>query len=268
MLTLGEIDSLERQLKSTVIAANKKKIVDVTLVEALDEGMIWPGPFDDLAPIAPTHNLDNLISRAPLVICSIASEIGFRFEGVGTVFWAKFGDALGLPITMAQRQRIADAFEVQAERYSLSRPSVSAFSRHFSIIAWPIANALLPIDLVGPVSRLMARAPAPPGVAAASAADNGGTTDSQSSKRAFLATSADRRTTASDRLSAPVDPNVVQAGSIISAALITGIRSDIPGQITAQVTQNVYASPRWRPGVSIVAASRAMAALPAGETMI
>ena len=159
MLTLGEIDSLERQLKSTVIAANKKKIVDVTLVEALDEGMIWPGPFDDLAPIAPTHNLDNLISRAPLVICSIASEIGFRFEGVGTVFWAKFGDALGLPITMAQRQRIADAFEVQAERYSLSRPSVSAFSSHFSIIAWPIANALLPIDLVGPVSRLMARAP-------------------------------------------------------------------------------------------------------------
>ena len=159
MLTLGEIDSLERQLKSTVIAANKKKIVDVTLVEALDEGMIWPGPFDDLAPIAPTHNLDNLISRAPLVICSLASEIGFRFEGVGTVFWAKFGDALGLPITMAQRQRIADAFEVQAERYSLSRPSVSAFSSHFSIIAWPIANALLPIDLVGPVSRLMARAP-------------------------------------------------------------------------------------------------------------
>ena len=79
--------------------------------------------------------------------------------------------------------------------------------------------------------------------AALTAADDGGPPDSQSSKRAFLATSADRRTTASDRLTAPVDPNVVQAGSIISAALITGIRSDIPGQITAQVTQNVYDSP-------------------------
>lgn len=41
-------------------------------------------------------------------------------------------------------------------------------------------------------------------------------------------------------------PNVVQAGSIIPAALITGIRSDLPGQITAQVTQNVYDSPTGR----------------------
>jgi type IV secretion system protein TrbI len=93
-----------------------------------------------------------------------------------------------------------------------------------------------------PVLSLASAGPAAtPGAAAA--ADSDGATDSQSGKRAFLAASSDRRTTASDRLSAPVDPNVVQAGSIISAALITGIRSDIPGQITAQVTQNVYDSP-------------------------
>jgi type IV secretion system protein TrbI len=78
---------------------------------------------------------------------------------------------------------------------------------------------------------------------AATAADSDGATSGQSGKRAFLTGPADRRTTASDRLSAPVDPNIIQAGSIISAALITGIRSDIPGQITAQVTQNVYDSP-------------------------
>jgi type IV secretion system protein VirB10 len=35
----------------------------------------------------------------------------------------------------------------------------------------------------------------------------------------------------------------VQAGSIIPAALITGIRSDLPGEITAQVTEAVYDSP-------------------------
>lgn len=33
---------------------------------------------------------------------------------------------------------------------------------------------------------------------------------------------------------------------MIPAALITGIRSDLPGQITAQVTQNVYDSPTGR----------------------
>jgi type IV secretion system protein TrbI len=93
----------------------------------------------------------------------------------------------------------------------------------------------LPLSSAGPAAT--------PGIAAASAAENGGATDSQSGKRAFLTGPADRRTTASDRLAAPIDPNVVQAGSIISAALITGIRSDIPGQITAQVTQNVYDSP-------------------------
>ncbi|WP_425596477.1 TrbI/VirB10 family protein [Roseobacter litoralis] len=41
----------------------------------------------------------------------------------------------------------------------------------------------------------------------------------------------------------PTSPWLLQAGSVIPAALITGIRSDLPGQITAQVTQNVYDSP-------------------------
>jgi type IV secretory pathway VirB10-like protein len=35
----------------------------------------------------------------------------------------------------------------------------------------------------------------------------------------------------------------VQAGTVLPAALVTGIRSDLPGQITAQVTENVYDSP-------------------------
>lgn len=159
MLSLGEIDALERALKASIVGIKKKRTVDVTLIEAVDDAMLWPEPFDDMAPIAPSHSLDNLISRAPLLICAVAAEIGFRFEGVGTVFWAKFSDALGLGATMAQRQRIAEIFQTQAERYGLSQPSESAFSSHFSIIAWPIANALLPVDMVGPVSRLMARAP-------------------------------------------------------------------------------------------------------------
>src|ERR1700730_6482755 len=45
--------------------------------------------------------------------------------------------------------------------YGGSPSTVSAAwaSAHFSIISWPIANALLPVDLVGPVARRMARAP-------------------------------------------------------------------------------------------------------------
>jgi type IV secretory pathway VirB10-like protein len=67
-----------------------------------------------------------------------------------------------------------------------------------------------------------------------------------SSRREFLEQSRNRRTESSERILRLQSPNVVQAGSIIPAALITGIRSDLPGQITAQVTQNVYDSPTGR----------------------
>jgi type IV secretion system protein VirB10 len=68
----------------------------------------------------------------------------------------------------------------------------------------------------------------------------------QAGKRAFL-TNIDGKPVASvNRLEHPVSPYVLQAGSVIAAALITGIRSDLPGQVTAQVTQNVYDSATGR----------------------
>lgn len=66
------------------------------------------------------------------------------------------------------------------------------------------------------------------------------------SRRAFLDRPSDGRTASPGRLNAPADAHILQSGSIIPAALITGIRSDLPGQITAQVTQNVYDSPTGR----------------------
>lgn len=159
MLTLGEIDALERQVKAAIVARNKRGDTGVTIVEAIDEAALWPEPFGSLAPLTPNASIEQLALRAPGFICAVASEIGFRFEGVGTIFWAHFEDALGLAINQTQRHVIADAFAALANKYKLARPSESAFSAHFSIIAWPIANALLPVDLVGPVTRLLARGP-------------------------------------------------------------------------------------------------------------
>ena len=68
----------------------------------------------------------------------------------------------------------------------------------------------------------------------------------QAAKRAFMAQASNQSTVSVERLAAPASPNIVLAGSIIPAALITGVRSDLPGQITAQVTQNVYDSPTGR----------------------
>lgn len=61
-------------------------------------------------------------------------------------------------------------------------------------------------------------------------------------RKAFLERVSDRRTVSGERLTGPGSPNVLQAGAVIPAALITGIRSDLPGLVTAQVTQNVYDS--------------------------
>jgi type IV secretion system protein TrbI len=61
-------------------------------------------------------------------------------------------------------------------------------------------------------------------------------------RTAFLNREPDRRTVSLERLSNAASPHVLQAGSIIPAALITGIRSDLPGLVTAQVTQNIYDS--------------------------
>ncbi len=65
-------------------------------------------------------------------------------------------------------------------------------------------------------------------------------------KQAFLERASDRRTVSVERLTGLASPSILQAGSVIPAALITGIRSDLPGLVTAQVTQNVYDSPTGR----------------------
>ncbi|MGX5805139.1 TrbI/VirB10 family protein [Bradyrhizobium sp. Arg314] len=75
------------------------------------------------------------------------------------------------------------------------------------------------------------------------ALDPGSAQNLHDRKLAFVNAAPDRRTVSPDRLAEKASPYVVQAGTVIAAALITGIRSDLPGQITAQVTENVYDSP-------------------------
>lgn len=73
--------------------------------------------------------------------------------------------------------------------------------------------------------------------------DAGSAQNMQDRKTTFLTASTDTHTISPDRLQAKASPYVVQAGTVIPAALTTGIRSDLPGQITAQVTEAVYDSP-------------------------
>lgn len=76
--------------------------------------------------------------------------------------------------------------------------------------------------------------------------DPGAVVNMQDRKLAFVNAAVDRRTVTPGRLENPVSRWPVQAGSVIAAALITGIRSDLPGPVTAQVTSDVFDSPTGR----------------------
>jgi type IV secretion system protein VirB10 len=66
----------------------------------------------------------------------------------------------------------------------------------------------------------------------------------QSEKSSFLASNAAGQASASDYtgqpLESPASPYEVQAGTVIPAALLTVINSDLPGDVTAQVTEDIY----------------------------
>ncbi len=73
--------------------------------------------------------------------------------------------------------------------------------------------------------------------------DPGSAQNMQDRKLAFVNATPDKRTVSADRVQEKASPFIVQAGTVIAAALITGIRSDLPGQVVAQVTEHVYDSP-------------------------
>lgn len=64
--------------------------------------------------------------------------------------------------------------------------------------------------------------------------------NNQEGKQKFLDKTVAANTTNPYPLMDAVSPYQVMAGSIIAASLLTGINSDLPGFVTAQVTENVY----------------------------
>ena len=137
---------------------------------------------------------------------------------------------LGRPIVAAQAQ--SGPLAVDAEQQRMNQESEAA----------RISKVFASTNVRPSVTTTPAEATSNP----VSSSDEAYAQNGQDRKLAFVNASIDRRTTSPDRVTRPASPYIVQAGSVISAALITGIRSDLPGQITAQVTENVFDSPTGR----------------------
>jgi type IV secretion system protein TrbI len=144
---------------------------------------------------------------------------------------AQNAPSAGVPAIDSERQRLGQ--EIEAARLSKLFASTSIRELASSIAQAASVGA----STIAPNQASQSAQPVPN----ATFAQNG-----QDRKLTFVNASPDRSTTSPARVSAPVSSYVVQAGNIIPASLITAIRSDLPGQTTAQVTENVYDSPTGR----------------------
>ncbi|MFZ3181199.1 MAG: TrbI/VirB10 family protein [Methylocystis silviterrae] len=148
---------------------------------------------------------------------------------------------LGRPILAAQGQAPQATVDPEQQRIGQEREAARIAKLFTSTNAHERPSAV-------PFAPASGNASASTGVdfGEGSPIDPGAIQNMQDRKLAFVNAPADRRTVSSGRLAQPASRYVVQAGAVIPAALVTGIRSDLPGQITAQVTENIYDSPTGR----------------------
>ncbi|OBH94288.1 hypothetical protein [Mycobacterium sp. E2733] len=81
-----------------------------------------------------------------------AAELGYRY--VGGEYWQTFEDETPRWDEVGDRDWIGYKFIEFADKYGGVRPR-GAFARHFSIIAWPITHAVLPIYLQRNLAQLL-----------------------------------------------------------------------------------------------------------------
>jgi type IV secretory pathway VirB10-like protein len=229
----------------TVMRLSRKVLMGLAAVGviAISGALIW-GLYQRRSPVAGTelYNTENKttpdgLSTLPRDYTGVARNslpsgvppLGAPLPGdLGRAMVnAQVAPASGAPVVDPEQQRLAQ--ETEAARTSHLFATTSTRER-------PVASSPLP-----PVAEQRGSASSgPPDVAPA---DPESILNMQDRKLAFMNGAVDRRTVSPDRLANPQSRYVVQAGAVIPAALITGIRSDLPGQVTAQVTENVYDRP-------------------------
>lgn len=191
-----------------------------------------PGSDDERAPVAAT-GVSDALAGAPM--------------GYGDI--PKLGPALpgdlGRPILERQRQLemagpadpAADAAARAAQQAETERQRVAAEQRaaRESAVMMRLGN------------RAGAALPSAPVAAPDDAQPQGGAGGETGRGAQQVKTSSSGRASAGDhvnphRIEAAVSPWTIQAGSVLAASLITGLNSDAPGIVTAQVTQPAYDS--------------------------
>ena len=155
---------------------------------------------------------------------------------------------LGRPILERQRQlglAPGASMEEQAAEAERQRLAQQARQAREAGVFFQVSNRAVPASASG----------AGPGAGVAMAGELPPTTDAnrlnldpdrdqnnQQRKLDFLNQPVEKSIYNPHALQTPASPYQVMAGSIIAASLVTGLNSDLPGLVVAQVTENVYDS--------------------------
>lgn len=191
---------------------------------------LWPHRAEP-----PTQTVNTGPNTAPDALASVPKDYAQEAKQVPQLGPALPGD-LGKPMLKAgitapgmsvpqtpEQQHIAQ--ERDAARTSKLFVSAGLQDGHST------TASALPNSLAGPMPN------------AQSASDPTDLENMQDRKIAFMNKTGSREGVSPARIKKPVSPYVIQAGWIIAGALDQGLKSDLPGNINALVTENVYDSP-------------------------
>lgn len=128
-----------------------------------------------------------------------------------------------------------DALRKEAEAAAAS----SVFFRSGAQAAAPVAQSQVAAAPGFAVNAAFDPMAAGPASTAAQPADPTAVQNRQDQKEAFLK-GGSTETRNSGNLTLPASPYQVMAGTVVAGALVTGIKSDLPGEVIATVTEPVY----------------------------
>lgn len=91
----------------------------------------------------------------PLLV--VATEAGYAYQGNGTDYWPLLQSSLDFEFDFHQRRAISEYFQNCKSQFNCIEPPESDWARSFCHIAWPIANAVLPLDMRLPFAEAISR---------------------------------------------------------------------------------------------------------------
>lgn len=199
------------------------------------------------------YNVDRVakaedLDRLPVDYSKLASKPAPASAASVPVLGPPLPGELGTPVLEASRSaglssdnsegtdRERDAEEAARSSVFFRTGSIGKSDVAASTSASTSTPSVAPNTLMGPFNALSSE----PTTKSTQPNDPTAIQNRQDQKEDFLTKAGDTAARNTGDLQASASPYTVMAGTIIPAALVTGINSDLPGQVIAEVTQSVY----------------------------